>query len=111
MPGAPLPDPSGARRMVEARLNQLRGGGGSMSGMMTTLAALGDALGQVPDTNVESIAFTNNTTHLRVLAPSVDALDRIRRVASEHGLEATIESETPRESKREGRLQFKSPGA
>jgi general secretion pathway protein L len=111
MPGAPLPDPAAARRMVEARLNQLRGGGGSMSGMMTTLAALGEALGQVPDANVESIAYTNNTTHLRVLAPSVDALDRIRRVASEHGLEATIESETPRESKREGRLQFKSPGA
>ena len=78
---------------------------------MTTLAALGEALGQVPDTNVESIAYTNNTTHLRVLAPSVDALDRIRQVASQHGLQATIESETPRESKREGRLQFKSPGA
>jgi general secretion pathway protein L len=111
MPGAPLPDPSAARRMIEARLNQLRGGGNSMSGMMTTLAALGDALGQVPDTNVESIAYTNNTTHLRVVAPSVDALDHIRRIASEHGLEATIESETPRESKREGRLQIKSPGA
>jgi type II secretion system protein L len=111
MPGAPLPDPAAARRMIEARLNQLRGGGNSLSGMMTTLAALGDALGQVPDTNVESIAYTNNTTHLRVVAPSVDALDHIRRIASEHGLEATIESETPRESKREGRLQFKSPGA
>ncbi|HKQ16657.1 MAG TPA: type II secretion system protein GspL [Steroidobacteraceae bacterium] len=111
MPGAPLPDPSAARRMIEARLNQLRGGGNSMSGMMTTLAALGDALGQVPDTNVESIAYTNNTTHLRVVAPSVDALDHIRRIASEHGLEASIESETPRESKREGRLQIKSPGA
>ena len=110
MPGAPLPDPSAARRMIEARLNQLRGAG-PVSGMMTTLAALGEALGQVPDTNVESIAYTNNTTHLRVLAPSVDALDRIRQVASQHGLEATIESETPRESKREGRLQFKSPGA
>jgi hypothetical protein len=48
---------------------------------------------------------------LRVLAPSVDALDRIRQVASQHGLEASIESETPRESKREGRLQIKSPGA
>ena len=111
MPGAPLPDPSAARRMIEARLNQLRGGGNSMSGMMTTLAALGEALGQVPDTNVESIAYTNNTTHLRVVAPSVDALDHIRRIASEHGLEASIESETPRESKREGRLQIKSPGA
>ena len=37
-------------------------------------------------TNVESIAYTNNTTHLRVLAPSVAELDRIRQVASEHGL-------------------------
>ena len=109
MPGAPVPDASAARRMIEARLNQLRGSG-PVSGMMVTLAALGEAMGQVPDTNVESIAYTNNTTHLRVLAPSVDALDRIRRVASDHGLEATIESETPRDSKREGRLQFKSPG-
>jgi type II secretion system protein L len=109
MPGAPLPDASTARRLVEARLNQLRGAG-PVSGMMMTLAALGEALGQVPDTNVEAIVFTNNTTHLRVLAPSVDALDRIRQVASEHGLDATIESETPRDSKREGRLQFKSPG-
>jgi general secretion pathway protein L len=109
MPGAPLPDASAARRTVEARLNQLRGSG-PVSGMMTTLAALGEAMGQVPNTNVESIAFTNNTTHLRVLAPSVAELDRIRQVASEHGLEAKIESETPRDSKREGRLQFKSPG-
>ena len=109
MPGAPLPDASAARRMVEGRLNQLRGTG-PVSGMMTTLAALGEAMGQVPNTNVESIAYTNNTTHLRVLAPSVAELDRIRQVASEHGLEAKIESETPRDSKREGRLQFKSPG-
>jgi general secretion pathway protein L len=109
MPGAPLPDASAARRMVEARLNQLRGSG-PVSGMMATLAALGEAMGQVPNTNVESIAYTNNTTHLRVLAPSVAELDRIRQVASEHGLDAKIESETPRDSKREGRLQFKSPG-
>lgn len=109
MPGAPLPDTSAARRQVEARLNQLRGSG-PVSGMMTTLAALGDALGQVPDTTIESIAFTNNTTLLRVLAPSVGALDRIRQVASEHGLEAKLDSESPRDSKREGRLQFKSPG-
>lgn len=109
MPGAPLPDTSAARRQVEARLNQLRGSG-PVSGMMTALAALGDALGQVPETTIESIAFTNNTTLLRVLAPSVGALDRIRQVASEHGLEAKLDSESPRDSKREGRLEFKSPG-
>jgi general secretion pathway protein L len=109
MPGAPLPDAAAARRTVESRLNQLRGSG-PVSGMMTTLAALGEAMGQVTNTNVESIAYTNNTTHLRVLAPSVAELDRIRQVASERGLDAKIESETPRDSKREGRLQFKSPG-
>jgi general secretion pathway protein L len=109
MPGAPLPEPSAARRQIEARLNQLRGTG-PVSGMMTTLATLGEALGQTPGVNVEALAFRNNTTDLRVLAPSVDVLDRIRQVASEHGLEAKIESASPRDSKFEGRLQFKSPG-
>jgi general secretion pathway protein L len=109
LPGAPLPDSSGARRQIEARLNQLRGTG-PVSGMMTTLATLGEAVGQTPGVTVEAIAYTNNTTSLRVLAPSVDALDRIRQVASERGLEAKLESENPRDSKREGRLQFKSPG-
>ncbi len=109
MPGAPVPDSGGARRLIEARLNQLRGTG-PVSGMMTTLATLGEALGQTPGVTIEAIAYTNNTTNLRVLAPSVDALDRIRQVASERGLEAKLESESPRDSKREGRLQFKSPG-
>ena len=110
MPGAPVPEAAAARRMVEARLNQLRGTG-PVSGMMTTLATLGEALGQTPGVNVEALAFRNNTTDLRVLAPSVDVLDRIRQVASEHGLDAKIESASPRDSKFEGRLQFKSPGA
>jgi general secretion pathway protein L len=110
MPGAPLPDASVARRQVEARLNQLRGSG-PVSGMMTTLAALGEALGQVPDTTVEGLFYSNNTTKLRVLAPSVDALDRIRQIATDRGLQAEIESESPRESKHEGRLQLKNPGA
>ena len=110
MPGAPLPDLSGARRLVEARLNQLRGTG-PVSGMMTTLAMLGEALGQTPEVNIEALAYRNNTTDLRVLAPSVDVLDRIRQIASEHGLDAKIESASPRDSKFEGRLQFKNPGA
>lgn len=110
MPGAPVPEAAAARRMIEARLNQLRGTG-PVSGMMTTLATLGEALGQTPGVNVEALAFRNNTTDLRVLAPSVDVIDRIRQVASERGLEAKIEAASPRDSKFEGRLQFKSPGA
>ncbi len=110
MPGAPLPDTSAARRQVEARLNQLRGSGPA-SGVMTTLAALGEALSQTPDVTVENIAYVNNVTNLRVLAPSTDALDRIRQVASERGLESELKSDNTRDSKHEGQLQFKSPGA
>lgn len=110
MPGAPLPNAAMARKQVESRLNQLRGTG-PVSGMMTTLATLGEALAQSPDTNIEALAYRNNTTDLRVLAPSVDVLDRIRQVASERGLNAKIESASPRDSKFEGRLQFKNAGA
>ena len=109
MPGAPVPDPLQARKQVELRFNQLRGTA-PVSGMMVTLAALSEAMSQVPDTNIEAIAYRNETTDLRVLAPSVDALDRIRQVATEKGLSAEIQSANPRESKFEGRLQFKSAG-
>lgn len=110
MPGAPIPEPLQARRQIELRLNQLRGTA-PVSGMMVTLAALSEALAQAPNTTVEAIAYRNKTTDVRLLAPSVDALDRIRQVATEKGLDAKIQSATPRESKFEGRLQFTSSGA
>lgn len=110
MPGAPLPDASAARRQVEARLNQLRGSG-PVSGVLTTLAALGEALGKTPDVTIENIAYVNNTTNLRLLAPSTDALDRIRQLTSEHGLQAELKSDNQRDQKHEGQLQLKNPGA
>jgi general secretion pathway protein L len=110
MPGAPVPEPLAARRMVEARLAQLRGTG-PVSEMMTTLAMLSEAIASTPDTRIEALSYRNNTTDLRVLAPSVDALDRIRQVAAQRGMNATLESANPRDSKFEGRLQFKPSGA
>lgn len=110
MPGAPVPDSLAARDMVEARLAQLRGSGPA-SGMMHVLATLSEALAQAPDTRIEALSFRNNTTDLRVLAPSVDVLDRIRQTASSRGVDATLESANPRDSKFEGRLQLKGPGA
>jgi general secretion pathway protein L len=110
MPGAPMPEATLARRQVEMRLNQLRGAA-PVSGMMLTLSALSEAISQAPETSVETVAYRNNLTDVRVIAPSVDALDRIRQVATEKGLSAEIQSANPRESKFEGRLQFKNSGA
>ena len=110
MPGAPTPETAAARKQIELRLAQLRGSG-PVSGMMVALATLGEALAQTPDANLEALSYRNNITDLRVLAPSVDALDHIRQVATERGVNAEIQSANPRQSKFEGRLQLRTTGA
>lgn len=110
MPGAPVPSPTQARKQVELRFNALRGGG-TPGGMMSTLSALSAAMAQAPGTNIEALSYRENATDLRVLAPSVDALDKIQHVAGENGLTAQIESTNPRDSKIEGRLKLRPSGA
>lgn len=110
LPGAPVPNPLEARRQVEQVLGQLRGTGPA-SGMLTTLAMLSEAMAQAPNTDIEALRYQNDVTDLRVLSPSVDALDRIRQVAGERGVTAEIQSTNPRDQKVEGRLQFKKAGA
>jgi general secretion pathway protein L len=106
MPGAAVPDPAQARRLMEARLTALRGGAPS-GGMLATIHTLAEAIRQAPGTNVEALSYRERTTDLRVLAPSVDALDRIRSFATERGMSAVIQSANPRDQKYEGRMQFK----
>lgn len=110
MPGAPVPDPISARKQVEMRLNALRGGGPA-GGIMSALGVLSEAMTQAPGTNIEALSYRDKTTDLRVLAPSVDALDKIRHVATERGFSAQIDAANPRDSKFEGRLKLKQSGA
>lgn len=109
MPGAPIPDPLKARKQVESRLMALRGGGRA-GGLMAALSSLGEAMNAAPGTNIEALSYRDNITDLRVLAPSVDALDKIKQAVVQHGVAAEIQSATPRESKTEARLQLKTPG-
>lgn len=110
LPGAPVPDPITARKQVETRLSALRGGGPT-GGIMSTLDTLGEALAQAPGANIEALSYRDETTDLRILAPSVDALDKIQHAAAERGIAAEIQSANPRDAKIEGRLQFKKSGA
>lgn len=109
MPGAPIPDPLKARKQVESRLMVLRGGG-QAGGLMAALSSLGEAMNAAPGTNIEMLSYRDNVTELRVLAPSVDALDKIKQAVVQHGVVAEIQSATPRESKTEARLHLKTPG-
>ncbi|HEY8539363.1 MAG TPA: type II secretion system protein GspL [Steroidobacteraceae bacterium] len=110
MPGAPEPDPLLARRQVEARLTALRGGTPSDT-VLATIGTLAEAIVQVPGADVEALHYRNKTTDLRIVAPSVDALERIRQFATERGMTAVIQAANPRDQKYEGRLQFKSPAS
>ena len=110
-----LPDVNGsdagaARRLFESRLNALKNNTGA-GGLLSSLSALGSALAQTPDTHVEALAYRNKTMDLQLKAPNVDALDKLRTLAQSSGLQAELQSATPREKVVEGRLRIKSPDA
>jgi general secretion pathway protein L len=109
MPGEPVPDSANARRQFEARLNLIRPN--AAGGLIPVLEVLAVALSETPGASLQAISYRDNVTNLRIVAPSVDALDHIRKVAAERGVTASIESTTPRDSKTEGRLKLTSPGA
>jgi general secretion pathway protein L len=109
MPGAPVPSPLAARKEVELRLNALRGGGPA-GGIMLTLSALGEAFAQAPGVDLEALSYRDNATDVRVLAPTVDSLDKIQHVLGERGISAEIQSANPRGAKIEGRMKFKQSG-
>jgi type II secretion system protein L len=111
LPQDPAPTAPLARKQMEARLATLRGAGAISGGMLATLGVLSEAIAQIPGTDIETFLYRDNTTDLRVLAPSVESLDVIQNAVNERGLQAKITSAIPRDSKIEGRLQFTKTGA
>lgn len=107
LPGTPRAAPADARRQFESRLLAAQSAGQS-SKLLAGLSTVGEALKKTPDTRVDSVAFRADTLDLRVLAPSVDALDQIRQVAQARGIAADIQSANPRDNKIEGLVQLKT---
>jgi type II secretion system protein L len=110
LPSAPTKDPRQARRQFEALLNSQRGSSDN-GGLLHGLHVLGTTVEQVPNTRIDALAYRTKIIDIRVTAPSVEALDRIQHLVTEQGINAEIQSATPRDSKVEGRLQLKSPEA
>jgi general secretion pathway protein L len=110
LPQATNKDPNAARRQFEARLNALKSGGDA-GGLLPGLATLSDALAQTPDTQIEALSYRSRTLDLRLTAPTVDALDKLRSLTQTGGLQSDLQSATPRDKHVEGRLQLKTPGA
>jgi general secretion pathway protein L len=110
LPQATNKDPNAARRQFESRIAALKGGG-DKGGLLPGLATLGDALAQTPGTRIEALSYRGRVLDLRLTAPTVDELDKLRSLTQSGGLQSDLQGATPRDKHVEGRLQLKTPGA
>src|SRR5882672_562517 len=100
-----------ARRRMETRLTALHGSSsGQTSNLLDILSTIGQAVAQVPETSLEAFSFRGSVVDLRVGARDVDSLDHLRRVVTERGLQAELQSSNARDTGVEGRIQIKGRG-
>jgi general secretion pathway protein L len=93
-----------AREQIEGVLR--RGGAGGAS-LLPAVTVLAQAVAGAPTTRLESLSFRGDAVELRVVAPSVEAIDGIKQAMSRGGVHVELQSATPRGAVVEGRLQVK----
>jgi general secretion pathway protein L len=98
-----------ARRRMEARLMQVRGGGGG-EGLLSALGALVEARGSTPGTTVQALSYRNGSLDMKMAAPNADSLDQVSRTLRANGWEADLTSGTTVDSGYEGRIQMRPAG-
>ena len=83
-------------------------------GFLDTLDQVANAIGpkNAATATIESINYRSGIMELRIVAPNVEALDKIREaIAKDAGLQAEIQSANPDGDKVRGRMQIKRAGA
>jgi general secretion pathway protein L len=93
-----------AREQIEGVLR--RGGAGGAS-LLPTVTALAQAVAGTPTARVESLNYRGDAVELRLVAPTVEAIDGIKQAMSRNGVQVELQSATPRGAVVEGRLQVK----
>jgi general secretion pathway protein L len=101
LPGQPVVD-------VRAQLQGALGSAGSAGGgLLAAMSALAQAMAQAPAARIEAVSFRGNALELRLTAPTIESLDGIKQGMSRDGIQAEIQSATPRGQIVEGRLQVR----
>ena len=93
-----------ARELIEG---VLRRGGAGGAALLPAVTALAQAVAGAPATRVESLNFRGDAVELRVVAPTVEAIDGIKQSMSRNGVQVEMQSATPRGQDVEGRLSVK----
>lgn len=94
-----------AREQLEGILR--RGGGGGGAALLPAVTALAQAVAGAPTAHLESLNFRGDALELRLVAPTVEAIDGIKQSMSRGGMQVELQSATPRGEVVEGRLQVK----
>ena len=105
LPGQPIVDPRSQMQGV------LRGSGSGKGALLPVLTVLAQAMTAAPSGKVEAVNLRGDALDLRVVAPSVEALDGIKQAMSRGGVRVELTSATPRGDVVEGRLQVKMGAA
>jgi general secretion pathway protein L len=99
-----------ARRRVEQRLNEIRGGGGSGT-LLPALSAIANARSAAPAATIEGFTFRDGTLDLRILAPDAASLDAIGQQLRAATWQADIMGGSASGESYRGRLQIRKAGA
>jgi general secretion pathway protein L len=100
LPGQPLVD---ARAQMEGVL----GHGGQTGTLLPALSHLARAMTESPGGRIEALSYRSGALDLRLVAPTVEALDGIKQAMARAGAQVELQSATPRGDIVEGRMQIK----
>jgi general secretion pathway protein L len=98
-----------ARKRVEARLVEIRDGGGGA--LLPALSAIANARNAAPSATIESFTFRNGTLELRITAPDAASLDAIGQQLRAGSWQADIMGGNANGDNYRGRLQVRKAGA
>jgi general secretion pathway protein L len=99
-----------ARRRVEKRLAEIRGGGGG-GALLPALSAVASARAAAPSAKIEGITFRDGTLNLRINAPDAASLDAIGQRLRGASWKADILSGSASGDRYSGQLQIRKAGA
>ncbi len=99
-----------ARRRVERRLAEIRGGGGS-GNLLPALAAVANARTAAPNAVIEGLTYREGTLDLRIRAPDATSVDAIGQQLRAANWQAKNEGGSNSGDSYSGRLQVRKAGS
>jgi general secretion pathway protein L len=100
LPGQPVVDP-------RAQMQGVLGSSAGKGALLPALSVLATEMQRVPTGRVEGMSYRGNALDLKVVTPTIEALDGIKQAMVRNGIDVELTGATPRGPVVEGRLQIK----